>query len=196
MYLFIAALAFATSAAHAELKVTHSRGDTRVDPKTHEVETAERGLAIVKLDDGSLLKLKGGTQVRVESSNAGTTVTLDKGGVLAKVKSVTAGKHFHIRTQSVVMGVRGTEFFASVHGQGDAWMCVQEGSVEITSHQKSILVPAGQGVFVKKSAAPSAPREYAWTKKLNWNFDAASGEVEDGIEPSKIYPDLKRINYD
>lgn len=96
------------------------------------------------------------------------------------------------------MGVRGTELFASYGTGKDVWMCVNEGIVSVRSkkEKKGTLVKAGEGVVVKKGKWTSKPKPLAWTKKLNWNMDPASGDVVNKVSIESAYSDLLDEDYD
>ncbi len=195
-FVILTAVFALSSAWGGESTLVHSQGTVEFKPDTGFAKTGKDGQAIVSLPDGSRFKMKPETELTVESGAEGVVLKLERGGVLSQVRKQIGAKRFVIRTKSVVMGVRGTEFFASSSKKGDVWMCVHEGAVEITSEGKSVEVPAGKGVRVAKGGAPSEPKAFEWTKDINWNFDPSKGAISDKINPEKIYPDLRRVNYD
>lgn len=181
--------------AGGEAKLSHSQGDVEFTPDSGKARTGKNSQAVLEWN-GSKIKLKPNTEIVIETSADGPVVNLARGGVLCDVVKQNAGKKFRVRTQSVLMGVRGTRFFASSSSKGDVWMCVKEGSVEVTAQGKTEEVPAGQGVRISLGSPPSAPKAYEWTRDINWNFDATHGAIGDKIDPENLYPDLRRMNYD
>lgn len=155
--------------------------------------------ALVTLDDGTLIKLKPGTEFTL-GREATASVDLHKGGLFAKIqkaKSKSAGSKFFVRTPSAIMGVRGTEFFTSTAEDKKVWMCVHEGQVEVSKTQgnkNTVLVQAGEGIVVEPQAKIAPPKTYEWTRELNWNMDPQAGDVEDHSKTD--YGNLLRHNYD
>ena len=193
--LLITAL-FSLSAWADDSRLVHTQGQVEFKPDSGFVKTGKDSQAIVAMPDGSQVKLKPETELSIKSDAEGISIKLERGGVLSDVAKQMGKKRFIIRSQSVTMGVRGTKFFASASSSGEVWMCVREGAVTIDSAGKSVEVPAGKGVSVPKGGAPTEPKPYEWTKGINWNFDPKKGEIGDKIQTEKIYPDLRRVNYD
>lgn len=165
------------------------------------VRTGPKSLAIVTLHDGSLLKLKADTELTIGKTKGAPDLTLRAGGVFAEVKPQRKGSPFVIRTKAVVMGVRGTRFFAAyekvAEKEGQLWMCVNEGVVAVETNGKDpVPVSAGMGISVPDGKDVTPPKAYGWTKKLNWNMDPAQGEVEDKSSARSRYEDLIDQNYD
>jgi ferric-dicitrate binding protein FerR (iron transport regulator) len=100
-----------------------------------------------------------------------------------------------------VAAVRGTRVFTAfgrAHGKSrDLWVCVNEGAVEVGSNSspERLRVAAGQGVLIKGETDLTKPRPYDWTKKLNWNMDAAQGAVQDKTNLDSAYSDLLDQDY-
>jgi len=167
------------------------------------VATSEAATAIVRLSDGSRLKLKGGSRLELmpRPNSRATAVMLYLGGVFAQITKRAAGQEFEVRTPGAVAAVRGTRFFTAfgrTHGKDrDLWVCVNEGAVDVGSNsaQERLRVPAGQGVLIKGEKDLTKPQPYEWTKKLNWNMDAASGAVEDKTNLDSAYADLLDQDY-
>lgn len=168
------------------------------------IATAEAATAVVRLADGSRLKLRGGSRLqltpRAPSSRA-TEVMLILGGVFAQIAKRASGAEFRVRTAGAVAAVRGTRFFTAFGrtrgSERDLWVCVDEGLVEVgsTSSKARKNVPAGQGVLIKGEKDVTKPQPYNWTKKLNWNMDPAKGTVEDKTSLDSAYSDLLDQDY-
>lgn len=168
------------------------------------VATGEGATAVVALADGSRLKLRESSRLRLtppEARSRATEVMLFLGGVFAQVAKRGPGAEFRVRTPGAVAAVRGTQFFTAfgrTHGKArDLWVCVNEGLVEVgsTSSKQRLSVPAGKGVLIKGEKDLTKPQAYDWTKKLNWNMDAASGGVEDKTNLDAAYSDLLDQDY-
>jgi len=221
--LFIAILLAAGPALAAEPKapsarLVHAAGDVTIESKDggrlgksgsalapgESVTTAAGAVAVIELPDGSRLKLRESSRLAVTlpgPKTAATEAFLSFGSVFAKVAKRLAGQPFSVRTPSAVAAVRGTEFFTA-YGRAkgknrDLWVCVNEGSVELetTKAKKPLLVPAGKGVLIKSGLDLTKPQAYDWTKTLNWNMDAESGDVEDKTNLDAAYADLLDQDY-
>jgi len=168
------------------------------------VTTGKGATAVIELTDGSRLKLRESSRLRLEPSAAGsraTEVMLLLGGVFARVTKRAAGAEFRVRTPGAVAAVRGTEFFTAygrARGKArDLWVCVREGAVEVGSNaaKERLSVAAGQGVLIKAEKDLGKPQVYDWTKKLNWNMDSAKGAIEDKTNLDAAYADLLDQDY-
>ncbi|MDA3957044.1 FecR family protein [Oceanispirochaeta sp.] len=146
--------------------------------------TQKESLAILELEGGRVLKMRENSSLRLENLSRNTSLVLQKGSVFSRVDHIINGK-FEIRTESVVAGVRGTEFFVSfgksVDDAADIWLCVNDGTVEVMIPETgdSILVNEGEGINILGGRALTAPEAYEWTKDLNWNTDPDAGNVKD-----------------
>lgn len=150
------------------------------------VRIGEKSLAILRAP-GETIKLLSDTKIQVQEISQNSKLNLLIGGVISKIDK----KGFTIKTKSSSMGVRGTQFFSSVDDKDVAWMCVNEGVVDV----QGVQVPAGKGVFVKEGIS-SKPKAFAWTKKINWNMDEHNGEVESEVKIDANYTDLLDHHYD
>lgn len=167
--------------------------------------TGKNSLAIIELNNGSKIKLSESTKLKlgkVDDEKTGTSVGLLSGNAFFNVikKKLRGKRKFNVKTRTVSMGVRGTEFFAS-YGKGkskDIWMCVNEGKVLIKAknEKKAKMVNAGEGVRVKDGKETSKPKPLAWTKKLNWEMDPKKGEVKNEINIEAAYTDVLDEDYD
>lgn len=167
------------------------------------VATGDAATAIVRLEDGSRLKLKSGSRLELtpKPSPRVSSVMLYLGGVFAQITKRAAGQEFNVRTPGAVAAVRGTQFFTAfgrTHGKDrDLWVCVNEGAVDVGSigSKDRLRVPAGKGVLIKGEKDLTKPQPYEWTKKLNWNMDAGKGAVEDKTNLDSAYADLLDQDY-
>ncbi len=199
-------------------RLVHASGDVTIESKEggrlgksgatlaagESVTTAAGAVAVIELPDGSRLKLRESSRLAVTLQGPGAPTTeafLSFGSVFAKVTKRLAGREFNVRTPDAVAAVRGTEFFTA-YGRAkgksrDLWVCVNEGAVELETKKskKPLLVPAGKGVLIKSGVDLTKPQAYDWTKTLNWNMDAASGDIEDKTNLDAAYADLLDQDY-
>lgn len=170
------------------------------------LRTGPKSTAIITLNEGSKVKLNENSVLLASQLDEGAAaggnvdIELQAGSAFAKVQKRKENK-FRIHTKSATMGVRGTEFFAGVSApddKGDLWMCVREGSVEVTDNatEQSVLVPAGKGVSKPAGKPITDARSYAWTKKLNWNMNPGNGTVFNKVPMDSVYLDLLKRDYD
>lgn len=172
------------------------------------VRSGTDGGAIVELEDGSRMKLREGsslklTRYKLQEGARKTSLELLGGAVFSKVAKLGVDDRFTLQVATAIAGVRGTEFFASfgrkVGGAAaaDVWLCVNEGAVEVKAEgDKGVAVKAGEGIVVPEGKTVTPPRPYAWTKGLNWNMDPAKGEVRDRTRLDKLYRDPREVHYD
>lgn len=210
LYIFFI-LMFPVIVESATGKINHVRGEvsltsqgktTKALPGTvvssgDNIKTGLKSFAIITMDDGATFKLGIKTDLSIPNDNS---INLNSGSLFSKVSKQKPNQQFKVHTPVAVIGVRGTEFFTS-YGQSedkksDVWMCVNEGSVEVTStkSKKSVVVNEGEGVVIPVGQDVTPPKKYAWTKKLNWNLDPAKGEVENKVEIK--YENLLKEDYD
>jgi len=212
--LFVAlVLPCAASAASGTIVYTEGEvslktgGETRdavigdaVDPGSA-VITGAKSLAVIDLTNHTTVKLKEKTFLAIDSIGDTAAVTLTAGGVFTTIAGKLTGR-FSVQTPTAVCGVRGTEFFVAygrtIDAQPDVWMCVNEGTVEVSVPRtgQTVLVPKGLGVNILGAGRITAPRPYAWTRKLNWNIDPGAGAVEDHTSLDQAYSDLLNQDYD
>lgn len=171
----------------------------------HRVVTGAAGVAIVRLNEESSIKLRSETAVLIGSVTRPARIELDRGGVFARVaRQATEGRGgaFQLRARTVVAGVRGTEFFVAygrtVEDAPDVWLCVNEGEVDVSVSDTgaSTVVREGEGVNILAASRVTDPRFYDWTTQLNWSFDPAAGEVKDTTDLDAAYSDLLDQDYD
>lgn len=169
------------------------------------IKVGDKSLAIVYMDKKVLIKIDKNSELVLEDIQAEqkeTKVILSIGSMFSKVliKSKNKKSIFSVKAANAVMGVRGTEFFVAMdknQNQKDVWMCVEEGIVGVStkSSKKTTDVKAGEGVLIEKGSKVTPPKKYAWTKKLNWNFDESKGKLENKIL-DVLYQDLLDQDYD
>jgi ferric-dicitrate binding protein FerR (iron transport regulator) len=164
------------------------------------ISTGAESLAVIDLANSTTLKLRPKTTLAIDSIGESTTVALSAGGVFTHVLKKLTGQ-FSVRTQTAVAGVRGTEFFIAygrtVDAQPDVWLCVNSGAVDVSLPRtgQSVVVKEGFGINIVAGTKLTTPRNYPWTRRLNWNMDAASGKVVDTTNLDEAYSDLLNQDY-
>ena len=211
----LSGLALSTSAWANSAKISYLSGNAEVGMPSHfqkanvgmpveageTIKTESGALVILTFMDGSQMKLNPESTLVIGAAAENSEVTLLAGGVFAKIQKQKSG-HFSLRTKSASMGVRGTRFFTAYGKAGkkgdDVWMCVDEGTVavETPGEKNPVIVEKGFGVFVPAGKKATEPKPYEWTKGLNWNMDAAKGEVADHTSMESGYKNLLNQNYD
>jgi ferric-dicitrate binding protein FerR (iron transport regulator) len=168
------------------------------------LRTGSDGVVVIRMEGGTELKLREETSLALETLDQTVTVSLNSGGLFSRVVRKAGGlsSAFRVRTPSAVAGVRGTEFFVAygrtVDQMPDLWLCVNEGSVDVSIPDtgKSVVVNEGEGISIVGGLKLTQPRFYPWTRRLNWNFNAEAGAVEDRTNIDQAYSDLLDQDYD
>lgn len=161
------------------------------------VRTGKNSTAVISYASGTKLKMNAESKMIVHAEKG---IDLVLGAVFAHVQK-KPDQHFVVRTKSAVCGVRGTDFFTA-YGSGDkhqdGWMCVKEGTVEVTPVEGGdrTVVEAGFGITFQPKKKIAPPKKFEWTENLNWNMDPASGDVRDKTSMDEMYNNLLRHNYD
>lgn len=166
----------------------------------------KKSIAVIQLPHGNKVKIGAESELIIKAipeKKSGTTkLTLLSGNSFIKVLKGKLRKgqksKLTLRTRTAAMGVRGTEFFASYGSGKDVWMCVNEGTVSVRSkdEKKATLVNEGEGIVIKNGTSTSKPKPLAWTRKLNWNMNPKSGDVENKVSIESAYSDLLDEDYD
>jgi hypothetical protein len=165
------------------------------------VETGRDGTAVLELAGNVELKLRENTRLSLDSLDGeGIAVGLTRGSLFSRVTGRLSGR-YSVRTAAAVAGVRGTEFFVAygrrIDQLPDVWLCVNEGSVEVSIPQtaQTVIVRQGEGINIVGGLKLTRPRRYAWTRRLNWNTDPDKGEVVDRTNLDQAYSDLLDQDY-
>lgn len=163
--------------------------------------TGPDSLAILEMEGRGTLKLKDNTKLQLEKVNQSIAVDLRSGGLFSRITKLL-GTGYEVRTGDTVAGVRGTEFFVAygelIEDTPDVWLCVNEGSVEVSlvTSGESLIVNEGEGITIPAGSRLTKPKYYKWTENLNWNSDPAAGELRDETDLSGAYTDLRDFDYD
>jgi hypothetical protein len=165
-----------------------------------------KGALVILSLGASKVKLPELSEFTYEGMKKGVmNVSLQKGSSFFSIferKIISKKKQnykFVVKSNGVAMGVRGTEFFASLGKKDteDLWMCVNEGFVDVKDRKgKVTLVKAGEGVRVVDGKKTTAPKFLPWTKKLNWNMNPKKGDLKNKVNIEDAYEDVLDLDYD
>ncbi len=156
-----------------------------------EITTADNSFAILKLPDGSTLKLDPETNLKVEGLiqkkgngyKGSSYFVLTIGGAMVDVvKKFSGPPSLEIETvNQVAFGVRGTTFYI-FHDKdsGDIWGTVRQGQVMAMDYAKddSEAIDAGMSMAVVEGEVLTKPHKYRWAEKLKWSFTEKDGELD------------------
>ena len=123
------------------------------------------------------------------------------GSIFSKLKRKLA-KSYSVKAETVLAGVRGTEFFIAygrtVEESADIWLCVNEGRVDVSVEgvQENAIVKEGEGINIVAGTKLTKAKKYPWTEDLNWNNDPDRGDVRDMTSLDSAYSDLLDQDYD
>lgn len=148
-------------------KVARSRGELELQPGDR-VRSGKRG-AFLSLDEGAFeVCLDTNSEVLVRGAARGPILGLERGKLLAEVRSLTADRRFVIATEQGDYAVLGTVF--AVEANADASrVLVAEGTVAARNSRGETKVPAGQTATIPREAAPElsgplARRDLQWAR--------------------------------
>ena len=154
--------------------------DSRVEVAAHSGTQAKPQVDLINLTYG---KMRGLIKTRKDS---------DKGAKGA----------FRVRTFSAVVGVRGTDLFASYDpNAGVTEQAVIEGKVEVTQAgtNQTVIVEAGQQVSVEttpQAIEDAKSRATATGKKDGVDSAAPTGDIAKQVQPLKVVPIKESLKKD
>ncbi len=169
------------------------------------IKTGADGVAVIALNRstgmrGTLsVKSKSAVYVRMSQDSSGPKSTLElvAGQIGSKVSKLSGSPTLQVKTDTAVMGVRGTEFGVSTSVSGNVVIFCTEGAVETTDGESTMQVSAGKAVEKRPAerlrllpVAVSNPDEFArrWIADEIEAFRANPGRVVAFYE--KRYTDL------
>lgn len=121
------------------------------------IKTAADGLVVIALDRstgmrGTLtIKSKSVAYIRLTPDAAGakSTIEMMAGQLSSKLAKLSGNPTLQVQTDSVVMGVRGTQFSIAGSVNGSVLVVCTEGAVACTDGGEPVSVPAGKAVEKK-----------------------------------------------
>ncbi|MBI2522506.1 MAG: FecR domain-containing protein [Bdellovibrio sp.] len=153
------------------------------------IQVKEGGLAIIELEDRSIVKIEAGSELLIEDlikeENEDTYVgassmVLKMGSIFVEVaQKFSDAPSLNIKnTKSVALGVRGTELFAGIDDDnGDFYTSVKSGEVEVydVAMDDSDSIKAGESMVVEQGKKITRPANFEWAKRLRWNSGEDGG---------------------
>jgi len=149
-----------------------------------QIFTGPESFCILKLTDGSTIKLDPGSHLKVEgliekngnSFKGSSYFVLSVGGVMVDVvKKFSGPPSLEIETSNQVsFGVRGTQFYIFYDADtSDVWGTVKEGEVTVMDyiHDDSEVITPGMSLALVEGQTITKPAKYYWSKKLSWSFE-------------------------
>ena len=165
------------------------------------IVTGARSTVVIRLANAADIKLRENSSVDLSEIGDRVEVGLNSGGLFSRIFGRLLGG-FDVRADTVVGGVRGTEFFVAygrtIEDLPDVWLCVNTGVVEVTVLETGASMPLreGEGVNILAGTRLTDARRYRWTEQLNWNMDPSEGEIFDDTDLDAAYSDLLDQDYD
>lgn len=158
---------------------TRVRAGDRLTSVGQGISTGARSSAVLGLDIGiGTINVAANTSFFVQelsttaSGGKVTILKVTKGQVRLNVRRFTNPQSkLEVRTAAGIAGVRGTEFGVAVSDAGQMNVMTNEGTVEVTGAESSVLVRAGYASTVVEGQAPTEPRRF--TENLDLNVQAA-----------------------
>ena len=147
------------------------------------MKTGPRALAEIKITSSKApamtIKVSSNTQFSFELSKMGSktqsSIGLLTGSISLKVSKLTGSSSVNVKTESVAMGVRGTEFTVAAPSTGDILVTCDEGEVVCTEESgEELAITPGKAVEKRQGerfrAIPVAVSD-AETFRKNWSME-------------------------
>lgn len=130
------------------------------------VRAAPGESSILRLADGSLVEVKGRSELAVESARRGTTVRVDRGSVIVEAAPQERGRLF-VSTEDCLVSVKGT-IFAVSHGTRGSRVAVIEGEVKVDYAGAEKTLVAGDRTATYAGGPVNALHdELAWSQGVD-----------------------------
>ncbi len=130
------------------------------------VRSAPGESSFLRLADGSLLEVKGRSELAVESARRGTTVRVDRGSVIVEAAPQDRGRLF-VSTEECLVSVKGT-IFAVSHGTRGSRVAVIEGEVHVDhAGAEQILLAGDRTATYADMAGYALHEELAWSQGID-----------------------------
>jgi hypothetical protein len=146
-------------------------GDTV--PRGSRIQTGKSSSAELTFEDRNSIFIKSNTILGITTSEKkGSTYTINNfylqtGKAITKIKEATgSNSRILINTPSAVASVRGTEFRVSVDETLSMRTEVLTGNVGVSAMNQTVKLKEGEGTYVRKGTAPTAPRNLLLPPKL------------------------------
>ncbi|MCK4542670.1 MAG: FecR domain-containing protein, partial [Spirochaetales bacterium] len=168
----------------------------------HVLKTEADAYCEIQFGDIAVVRIMEETQIRIDAISFGASggensLEIITGGVIAKVRKLTSGESFSVRTKTAVCGVRGTEFSVEDRGLGEVAIAVTEGSVAVLPPSVDILelqvsaeemgLDISESVKTIKEGAPvvRAGQEIQVSEAMLKGADSALTQIQETVEASE-----------
>ena len=131
-----------------------------------EIRSAPGESSLLRLADGSLIEVKGRSELAVESARRGTTVRVDRGSVIVEAAPQGRGRLF-VSTDDCLVSVKGT-IFAVSHGTRGSRVAVIEGEVQVDhAGAEEVLLAGDRTATYAGLTSLALDEELAWSQGID-----------------------------
>ncbi len=143
----------------------------------YRVATGSNGKAVIKLDDGSKVKLESNSLIvlskyGIKKRSRRSIIQLKKGGMLVRVNKLTRRNSFGVSTVTATAGVRGTTFHAKLDKNNrNVKITVYSGKVKLKQKgkgKKSVTIFKGELINLQKGKEIDEDQKSAIPKSPKW----------------------------
>ncbi len=118
---------------------------------------------VLRLPDGSLVEMRGRTELSVSHRRDGATIRLERGSIIVQAAKRRSG-HLYVATDDCLVSVTGTIFSVS-RGLKGSRVAVIEGEVKVAQDSSTTVVRAGEQVATSPALEPVPLKdEIAWSR--------------------------------
>jgi hypothetical protein len=118
---------------------------------------------MVQLPDGSIVEMKGRSEISVTDASEGMTIHLDRGDIIVQAAKQHS-RHLYVATDDCRVSVVGTVFSVNSGTKGSR-VAVAQGEVNVDSRGEKHVLHPGDEVATSASIEPAPVKnEFAWSK--------------------------------
>lgn len=130
------------------------------------IRTAKDSDAVVRLADGSLIEMRGRSELSLTDSSQGTTIHLDRGNIVVEAARQRA-RHLYVATEDSLVSVKGTIFSVNSGTRGSR-VSVIDGEVRMErAGRERVLRPGDQAVTQPSLEDVPVKDEIAWSRNAD-----------------------------